>query len=62
MSKTGCCDFWGSSRRVRGLKIGSVKQNSSDLRDLIENYEEVSRRAGGHAVRGRIDRRCSLLR
>jgi hypothetical protein len=35
--------FLGLDPPAGGLKIGSVKQNSSDLRDLVENYDELSR-------------------
>jgi hypothetical protein len=35
--------FLGLDPPAGGLKIGSVKQNSSDLKDLVENYDELSR-------------------
>jgi hypothetical protein len=35
--------FLGLNPTSTGLEIGSVKQNSHDLRDLVENYDELSR-------------------
>jgi hypothetical protein len=34
-------DFLGVAPTSAGLEIGSVKQNSRDLRDLVENYDEL---------------------
>ena len=36
-------EFLGLGPSSTGLEIRSVKQNSSDLRDLVENYEELLR-------------------
>ena len=33
--------FLGVEPQPAGLQIGSIKQNSRDLRDLIENYDEL---------------------
>ena len=36
-------EFLGVETTAAGLKIGSVKQNSSDLKDLVENYDQLLR-------------------
>jgi hypothetical protein len=40
-------DFLGVAPTDVGLEIGSIKQNSRDLRDLIENYDELRRHFAG---------------
>jgi hypothetical protein len=40
-------DFLGFRPSSTGLEIRSVKQNSSDLRDLVQNYDELLRLFAG---------------
>jgi LPS sulfotransferase NodH len=40
-------DFLGLDPIPGGLRSGSIKQNSRDLRDLVANYDELLRHFGG---------------
>jgi hypothetical protein len=46
--------FLGVQPPAGGLKVGSVKQNSSDLRDLIANFDELRRHFAGTAFEAEL--------